>query len=341
MVGTGLYAHGSRLELEAGPDAPHRAQESIRDGAGLRRRGRRSKSKDRGEMRQRARSGCSRLKTLVALLMETTTHSSLPPEVLDLTIDHLRCEPTTLKACCLVSKAWVPRARKHLFARVEFRALQRPVELWKKAFPDPSNSPAHHTRTLCIRDLPTLTAADTDLGGWIRTFHNIVHLRLERIIWQGRGAPLVPFYGLAPTIRSLRLTSTSFEVFDLICSFPLLEDLALILLTTGDADGWTAPSTSPRLTGSLELIMNTGGTRSVVRRLLDFPDGLHFTEISVSCIGEEDARSATDLVSRCSDTLETLAICGIPVGGSPSASVIGQHLISRSRRRHASRATSP
>ena len=251
----------------------------------------------------------------VAPLMETTAQLSLPPEILDLIVDHLQYETTTLKACCLVSKSWVPRTRKHLFARVEFHALQHPVELWKKAFPDPSSSPAHHTRTLCIRDLPTLTAADMDVGGWIRSFHSVVHLRLERIIWQGRRAPLIPFHGLAPTIRSLRLTSTSFEVFDLICSFPLLEDLALVLLTTGDADGWTAPSTSPKLTGSLELIMNTGGIRSVVRRLLDFPDGLRFVEITVSCIGEEDARSATDLVLRCFDTLEALAICGTPTGG--------------------------
>ena len=251
----------------------------------------------------------------VALLMETTAQLSLPPEILDLIVDHLRYETTTLKACCLVSKSWVPQTRKHLFARVEFHALQHPVELWKKAFPDPSSSPAHHTRTLCIHDLPTLTAADMDVGGWIHSFHSVVHLRLERIIWQGRRAPLIPFHGLAPTIRSLRLTSTSFEVFDLICSFPLLEDLALVLLTTGDADGWTAPSTSPKLTRSLELIMNTGGICSVVRWLLDFPDGLRFMEITVSCIGKEDARSTTDLVLRCFDTLEALAICGTPAGG--------------------------
>ena len=273
--------------------------------------------------------------------METTTHSFLPPEILDLIVDHLCDEPTTLKVCCLVSKSWIPRTRKHLFAQVEFRALQRPVELWKKAFPDPSNSPAHHTRTLCIRDLPTLTAVDTEAGGWIRTFHNVVSLRLERIIWQGRRAPLIPFHGLAPTIRSLSLTCTSFEVFDLICSFPLLEDLALVLLTTGDAGGWTAPLTSPKLTGSLKLMMNIGRTRSVVNRLLDFPDGLRFAEVMVSCIGEEDVKSVTDLVSRCFDTLEALTICGTPVGGFSSASVIGQHLIASCRRRDVSEAACP
>jgi len=273
--------------------------------------------------------------------METATPPFLPPEILDLIVDRLCDEPKTLKACCLVSKSWIPRTRKHLFARVEFRTLQRHVELWKKAFPDPSNSPAHHTRTLCIRDLPTFTAADTDLGGWIRTFHNVVHLRLERIVWQGRRPPLSPFHGLAPTIRSLRLTSTSFEVFDLICSFSLLEDLALVLITTGDAHRWIPPLASPKFTGSLELMMRTGGLRPVARRLLDFPDGLHFATIQVSCINEEDARSATDLVSRCCDTLETLSICGSPISKFPSVSATGRHLITSRRRRHTSRAASP
>jgi len=57
----------------------------------------------------------------------------LMPELLDLIVDHLRGELTTLETCCVVSKSWVPRAQKHLFAHVEFH-----VELWKKAFPDPS-----------------------------------------------------------------------------------------------------------------------------------------------------------------------------------------------------------
>jgi len=246
---------------------------------------------------------------------------SLPPEILDLTIDHLHDEPTALKACCLVSKSWVPRTRKHLFALVEFRTLQSPVERWKKNFPDHSNSPAHHTHTLCIRNLPTLIAADTEVGAWIRSFRNVVQLHLERITWEGPRSPLVPFHGFSPTIRSLSLTRTSFEVFDLICSFPLLEDLTLVLLAADDADRWTVPLASPKLTGSLELI-TPGMVPPIARRLLELPDGLHFVKIRVTCLNEEDARSATDLVSRCSSTLEILDIgCFLP-GGFPSASAI-------------------
>ncbi|KAF9780754.1 hypothetical protein BJ322DRAFT_1011601 [Thelephora terrestris] len=39
----------------------------------------------------------------------------LPPEILDIIVDLLQNEPKTLKACCLVSKAWIYRSRRHLF----------------------------------------------------------------------------------------------------------------------------------------------------------------------------------------------------------------------------------
>jgi len=160
------------------------------------------------------------------------------------------------------------------------------------------------------------------VGGWIRSFHNVVQLRLERITWEGPRSPLIPFHRLSPTVRSLSLACTSFEVFDLICSFPLLEDLGLILLTAGSAGGWTAPLTSPKFTGSLELMTRAGGIRPAVRRLLDLPNGLHFAKIRVSCLNEEDARAVTDLVSRCSSTLETLDVGFFLTGGFSSASAI-------------------
>jgi len=227
----------------------------------------------------------------------------LPPEILDLIVDHLHDEPTTLRTCCFVSRSWVPRTRRHLFADIEFGAIvQPPIELWKKAFPDPSNSPAHYTRNLSIYGVTVVTAANAGVGGWIPAFQNIVHLRLERL----DRASLIPFYGLSPTIRSLHLTRCTVEVFDLISSFPFLEDLALDdLHPESDADGWSAPVTSPKLTGTLDLCMRDA--RPVARRLLDLPGGLHFSRINTT-FSDDDADSVADLVSRCSDTLEFLNI---------------------------------
>jgi hypothetical protein len=229
----------------------------------------------------------------------------LPPEVLDIIIDHLHDQPTTLEECCLVSKSWVPRARRHLFAEVEFNSGLCPIRLWTDAFPDPSNSPAHHTRRLWIYGLETITAAPTVL----RQFDCIQELWVAAPI-QDVSTPVSfdQLQGLSPTLKSLHLSDISApvsQVFNLICSFPLLEDLWLYFVNIlGGADGWDVPSTSPRLTGSLHLI---DWDRSVTRRLLDLPNGLRFSEITVSC-RVEDTDSLVDLISRCSDNLESLEI---------------------------------
>ena len=249
---------------------------------------------------------------------------SIPQEILDLIVDHLHDEPTTLKACCVVSRSWIHRTRTHLFARVEFHAPKSHVELWKKIFPDPSRSPAHHTRHLSIRGIALVTAADADsAGGWIRTFNNLVHLRLHSIDFKSdHRASLVPFHGLSPTLTSLHLSYTSLEVLDLLCSFPLLEDLALVFFNLSGGDVWDTPSTSPKLTGSLEL-SGLAPIRPAVRRLLSFPGGLHFANITVSC-PDEDVRSTMDLVSRCSDTLESLTTDHHTPGAFTLAPMSGQ-----------------
>jgi hypothetical protein len=262
---------------------------------------------------------------------------SLPPEILDLIIDLLRDEPAALKACCVVSKSWVPQTRKHLFAHVRFSAAGSHVELWKGTFPDPSNSPAHHTRSLSIYDLPSLTAAGGDVvSGLIRTFGNVADLHLF-----GRGhsqfslAPLS--HGSLPAVRSLCLAHTSLEVLDIICAFPLLEDLVLDSLSCWpDADVWNPSSTSPKLTGTLDLRAIT--IRSAVRRLVDLLDGFHFTKIMVEC-ETEDVESTMDLVSRCSDTLESLRIHFYFPGAFISAPMRGQYLTAICRRRHDVRGT--
>ena len=92
----------------------------------------------------------------------------LPPEILDCVVDLLHNELEPLRTCCLASKSWVPRTRKHLFAKVEFPS-EEVLGSWKRAFPDPSNSPAYHTRTLYV-GCPEAFAAEAEEGGWIQAF---------------------------------------------------------------------------------------------------------------------------------------------------------------------------
>jgi len=255
-------------------------------------------------------------------LAGTAMSCTLPPEILDLIIDHLPYDPTILKTCCVVSKSWVPRTRKHLFALVEFNASKSHIDLWKKSFPDPSNSPAHHTRTLFVYG-----AHNASVGGWIRAFHNVVNLRLSN----QNQASIAPFCGLSPTIRSLHLIYTHSKVFDLICSFPLLEDLEVVaLLAKSDTDVWSAPLMSPRLTGTLDL-KTPESIRLVTRRLLDLPGGLRFSRIKTVFI-EEDTKLVTDLVSGCADTLEYLSLFRHPSGAFHSVPVTGQYLTTACRR---------
>jgi len=133
----------------------------------------------------------------------------------------------------------------------------------------------------------------------------------------------VPLHGLSPTLKTLRVTCPSTplsEVFNLICSFSLLEDLMLRTCAKNNTDGWNAPSTSPRLTGSLRL-RSDYGIHPIVRRLCDFPGGLHFSKIAVKYL-DGDAKPTMDLVSRCSDTLESLSVLFRILSTSPSTSVV-------------------
>ena len=243
-----------------------------------------------------------------AVSVEATMSLSLPPEILDLIVDHLHNEPTTLGACCLVSKLWIPRTRKHLFHRVEFCSSGSTLESWTRTFPDPSNSPAHYTRSLHLSHFEVIVAAISDALPWIHSFNLIVELGLASVGAHNHHTSFTRLHGLSPTLKYLHISYSLAplpEYLNLICSFPLLEDLSLhYLVTEGNTEGWGAPPTSPKFTESLSL---KGSSRGITRNLLDLPGGLHFSGITVWC-SIRDGDLANELVSMCSDTLESLCI---------------------------------
>ena len=102
----------------------------------------------------------------------------LPPEISDFITDLLHDEPQTLRQCCLVSKSWVPRTRKHLFRQVRLDCSAH-VDEWMKTFPDPANSPGYHTRSLSIACVEDITAADVEEGSWFWAFSNVVRLEVS------------------------------------------------------------------------------------------------------------------------------------------------------------------
>ena len=196
---------------------------------------------------------------LASVLWTNTTMSNpyLPPGILDYIIDLLHDNPRALKECCLVSKSWIPPTRKHLFAHVRF-GVEADLD---ETFPDPSTSPARYTKTLHVGCLDAVTPADTEPGGWIRDFSRVVNLEIKSrcAFINEPGAPLVQFHGLSPVIKSLRvdfLVLPPSWVFNLILSFPLLEDLALFgppsitVMVLMDCQPPSSPRTYPRLLGS-------------------------------------------------------------------------------------------
>ena len=99
---------------------------------------------------------------------------NLPPELLDHIADHLQGTKESFRNYCLVSKSWVPRIRRLLFATINFDTIEK-LRSWKKTFPDPSTSPAHHTKSLFFTCLQA-TGADAEVGSWIECFSRVVRL---------------------------------------------------------------------------------------------------------------------------------------------------------------------
>ena len=251
----------------------------------------------------------------------------LPPEILDYIAKFLHDDPNTLRDCCLVSQSWVPRARKHLFADVGLRTEEN-LESWKRLFSDPSTSPAHFAKSLYIGCALAVTAADAEAGSWLKCFVRIAHLRVEapEMYLREPVISLIPFCRLLPTVKSLHVKSAGFppsRIFDLIRSFPLLEDLAVAgnrdWVDDGDSsDGpltFDQSSNPPALSGSLKLCLDAG-MKPISSRLLSIPGGIHFRKLTLTWHRREDLLSILELVGKCSHTLESLDITCYQYGTS-------------------------
>ena len=254
------------------------------------------------------------------LITSTMSNPRLPAELLDHVVDLLHDAEHTLRNCCLVSKAWIPRTRKHLFATITFDT-EKDLQPWKEAFADPSTSPARFTKTLVVGCSHIVTDTYAEPGGWITGFSSVVHLEVvSRAFSANSTVSFIPFHGFSPVIKSLRVDIAllpPLQMLNFILSSPLLEDLTVVspyrVLTdeSGDSDvglsSVVRASGLPRFTGSLSLRMK-GGMHSVARGLLSLPGGIHFRNLTLTWCHKKDPLSVTALVECCSHTLESLAI---------------------------------
>ena len=242
--------------------------------------------------------------------------SNLPNEMLDNIVDNLHDDRPALRNCCLVSKSWIPRSRRNLFAEVRFDPAKKTrMRSYLKIFRNPSTSPTRYTKTLFISRPDVIMGVE----GWISGFSRVVRLHLAgRDPFPNRPITLTPFLGFSPVLKSLLVDSFTLppsHLFDLILSFPLLEDLTVIRCHDVPTDEANDPAglpiatqpTSPPMTGSLTLPQR-GGLGSVARWLLSLPGGIHFRRLALSLWGGEDDLLARALVKECSHNLKSLEL---------------------------------
>ena len=243
----------------------------------------------------------------------TMSNPDLAQELVDAIVDLLHDATDALKNCCLVSKSWIPRARKHLFANVLFRDA-KDLQSWKTTFPNPSTSPAHYAQSLSIRFPPDVTAADAEEGGWIPTFSRVVRFEIRTQLHEPENRSLLSFRGFSPVLKYLHVSYvplSPLDVCSLIYSFPLLEDLCLAASSAlglyGSYPATIQPSNLPPFTGTLRLALNMQ-IHPITSWLLSAPDIPRFRGLNLSWVSQGDPSSMTALVERCSSTLEYLRI---------------------------------
>lgn len=237
----------------------------------------------------------------------------LPPEIVEYyIIDHLHDDKNSLKNCSLVSRSWVPRTRQHLFNEIGFWG-PRKLEAWKRTFPNPAVSPAHHVRSLSV---PLNKVDATDYSRWIKSFDCITRLEVHDFDQDCSKHQMNVCHGLSKFVKSLRVFCNSSaglsKFLAFVCSYPSLEDLEVkVARFTDEIDEDEAtfqPSTSPLFTGTLKLNCHL---EDITSSLLDLPGGLRFKKIVWkvrSPVGELGLQPVMALVERCSDTLECIDI---------------------------------
>ena len=227
----------------------------------------------------------------------------LPTELVDMIIDFLHDDSKALMQCCLTSKSFIDPTRTHLFKRVYFKEPDD-LQAWKKCFPVPERSPSTFTKDLRFDCAERVE--DEVFTEWIRRFTNVVRLEvLVTRVYKSQDV-FAPFHNLFPHVKSLSMSTAGREpqqVFDFICSFPLLEDLHVVraghLCGTYNSSSWHRP----KLTGTLVLGPGGGG---FIGPLLELPGGPRFREIVFD--NPDLDRGFKKLVERCSDTLECIDI---------------------------------
>jgi hypothetical protein len=236
---------------------------------------------------------------------------SVPQELVDLIIDHLRADEDALKRCSLVTTAWVTRSRSHLFYKVEIRDDAQ-LDAWASLFPYPGASvAADFVRRLHV-DQPRLLEDTSKFS--LEQFHNLDLFSLgscllSKSIHTELHPPAMHNILLLPnSLRGFHLVLEhiySWHISSLCQRFPDLDDLSV----RGHTFQHRHPNgsiSSPKFRG--ELLVSLGRDSTVLLDLLaTLQNGVRFSHMNLSLPGDTPWKISTWLLSVV-DTLTSLHI---------------------------------
>jgi hypothetical protein len=168
------------------------------------------------------------------------TSTRLPQELIDSIIDELRNDICSLRTCSLVSKPWVYRSRKYLFATVRLPTCL--LRKWLECIPaDPTTplGPHYHARSLSIEPA-TASAAfciPKTFVDHLSSFTQVSKLAIASSRWEewtdafsDSGLVAKYFGGFGRSVRKLELTRVYLNMVALealLDVFPRLEQILI------------------------------------------------------------------------------------------------------------------
>lgn len=161
------------------------------------------------------------------------TDHVLPAELIDQVIDHLHDDVSSLRACSLTCRAWVPSARFHLFHDVVLTP-ERAVNFMALLETRPHIS--HFVRSLFIKGNPFQLYRksyhfDAVIPAISSKLTRLKALRIECVTLAQQGIVMSALIQNLSTLRSLSISSVTFNRFRDFAAFiiahPLLERLEL------------------------------------------------------------------------------------------------------------------
>ncbi|KAJ7040691.1 hypothetical protein C8F04DRAFT_948236 [Mycena alexandri] len=87
----------------------------------------------------------------------STIHSQFPQELVDEVIECLYDDPQSLRACSLVSRAWVPRSRSYLFKTCNL--VPKGIRVFSDFVLSRNCAFLRHIRTITASGMPTITTS--------------------------------------------------------------------------------------------------------------------------------------------------------------------------------------